>query len=155
VADGEAPDLAARWAESGRLDGHSVVAGLRAREADAEAVWQGWTGWVAVGLANLIQLIDPDVIVLGGGVSASGELLASAVTAHLEAMSVAWGHRRIDLRCAPGGPLAGVVGAALIGWEDQAVPERAAADVAAPNPSRQNVTMSSATASAARPPLQP
>ena len=39
-------------------------------------------------MANLIQLIDPDVIVLGGGVSASGELLASAVTAHLEAMSV-------------------------------------------------------------------
>ena len=155
VADGEAPDLAARWSNSGRLDGQAVVAGLRAGEADAEAVWQGWTGWVAVGLANLIQLIDPDVIVLGGGVSASGELLASAVTAHLEAMSVAWSHRRIDLRCAPGGPLAGVVGAALIGWEDQAVPERAAADVAAPNPSRQNVTMSSATASAARPPLQP
>ena len=102
-------------------------------------------------LPYISVLTDPTT----GGVSASGELLASAVTAHLEAMSVAWSHRRIDLRCAPGGPLAGVVGAALIGWEDQAVPERAAADVAAPNPSRQNVTMSSATASAARPPLQP
>ena len=115
VANGDAPDLAARWADNGRLDGQAVVAGLRAGDADAEAVWQGWTRWVAIGLANLIQLMDPDVIVLGGGVSASGDLLTSAVTAHLAAMEVAWSHRRVELRCAPGGPLAGVVGAALIG----------------------------------------
>ena len=27
----------------------------------------GW--WVAVGLANLVNILDPDVIVLGGGLS--------------------------------------------------------------------------------------
>ena len=106
-----------------------------------------WISTITVGM--LLRRIS------GQGVAWSFVVVASAVTAHLEAMSVAWSHRRIDLRCAPGGPLAGVVGAALIGWEDQAVPERAAADVAPPNPSRQNVTMSSAPASAARPPLQP
>lgn len=116
VADGVAPLLAARAIDAGRLDGQVVVEGLRAGDADAQRVWHGWTRWVAVGLANLIQVIDPDVIVLGGGVSAAGDLLVEPVQAHLDSMKLALEARQLRLECAPGGPAAGVVGAALAGW---------------------------------------
>ena len=31
--------------------------------------------WLGVGLANLVAAFDPDVVVVGGGVSAAGDLL--------------------------------------------------------------------------------
>ncbi|MEZ5380873.1 MAG: ROK family protein [Microthrixaceae bacterium] len=110
-----APGLLRRAGRVESLDGEIVVAALREGDPDAAAVWDSWTGWVALGVANLIQLLDPDLIVLGGGVSAAGELLTQPVLKHLEAMSVGLAHRRLRLRCAPGGPAAGVVGAAIMG----------------------------------------
>ncbi|MCB1026384.1 MAG: ROK family protein, partial [Microthrixaceae bacterium] len=115
VRCGDAPWLAAAGESAGRLDGQTVVEGLRADAEDARRVWRGWTRWVAIGLANLVQLIDPDVIVLGGGVSAAGDLLIRPVREHLDSMSLALEARSVRLECAPGGPAAGVVGAALVG----------------------------------------
>ncbi|MGB3034843.1 MAG: ROK family protein, partial [Candidatus Microthrix parvicella] len=111
-----APLLAARATAAGRLEGREVTEGVKAGDDDARRVWHEWTGWVAVGLANLIQVIDPDVIVLGGGVSAMGDLLLDSVRDHLQGMALALDARRLSLVCAPGGPAAGVVGAALAGW---------------------------------------
>lgn len=116
VAAGGAPLLAARATAAGRLEGREVTEGVKAGDDDARRVWHEWTGWVAVGLANLIQVIDPDVIVLGGGVSAMGDLLLDSVRDHLQGMALALDARRLSLVCAPGGPAAGVVGAALAGW---------------------------------------
>lgn len=49
-------------------------------------------GWLGVGLANLIAILDPDVIVIGGGVSRLGELLLRparrAIAAALEGYDV-------------------------------------------------------------------
>jgi glucokinase len=69
--------------------------------------------WLGVGLANLVAALDPDFIVVGGGVSAAGSRLIDPARAELERTVVGSGHRILPpVAAARLGPEAGVVGAA-------------------------------------------
>jgi glucokinase len=69
--------------------------------------------WLGVGVANLVAAFDPDVVVIGGGVSAAGDLLLEPARVALGRSLVGAGHRVVPpvLR-ATLGPEAGAVGAA-------------------------------------------
>ena len=56
------------------LDAERVVAGMRAGDAASVRAMEIWFDCVASCLAQLILHIDPEVIVLGGGLSGVGEL---------------------------------------------------------------------------------
>lgn len=88
-----------------------------AREGDAEAleVIDTFARWVALGLANLTNLLDPALFVLGGGLAASGDLYLAPIQS--------WFSRLLysaELRPHPRvvfarmGQYAGAVGAALL-----------------------------------------
>ena len=72
------------------------------------------TGYLGMGLANVVAVLDPDVIVIGGGLAQAGDLLLDPLRAAL--------HRNLSVT-PPGsgtivvgtiGTLAGAVGAALV-----------------------------------------
>ncbi|GAA2001316.1 ROK family protein [Nocardioides kribbensis] len=71
--------------------------------------------WLGVGLANLVAAFDPEVVVVGGGVSAAGDRLLEPARSALARSLVGAAHRRVPpvLR-ARFGPEAGVVGAAYL-----------------------------------------
>jgi glucokinase len=58
-----------------RITGQLVTAAARAGDRLARAAFQevGW--WLGFGLANLVQVLDPGLLVVGGGVAEAGELL--------------------------------------------------------------------------------
>lgn len=69
--------------------------------------------WLGVGLGNLVAAIDPDLVVVGGGVSAAGERLLGPARDALERSLVGVGHRVVPpVVAAVLGPEAGAVGAA-------------------------------------------
>ncbi len=70
------PGMAKRFScMTGRvLNAHEVVLAMRAGDAQAAAFMQRYYDWLAQGLASVINLFDPDVIVLGGGLSQIDEL---------------------------------------------------------------------------------
>lgn len=71
---------------------------------------------VAVGLGNLVNLLDPEVVVIGGGVSALGEPLRAAIATHLTAWVFAAAQRtKLRVELAELGEQAGAIGAALLG----------------------------------------
>lgn len=79
--------------------------------------------WLGVGLANLVAAFDPEVLVVGGGVSAAGDRLLEPARAALVRSLVAGAERTVsgepvrrvpDLRLAVLGPRAGLVGAAAL-----------------------------------------
>jgi glucokinase len=57
------------------VDGALVSELARAGDPLAREVLEGIGGWLGVGLVNLVNIFDPEVIVIGGGVSAAGDLL--------------------------------------------------------------------------------
>ena len=81
---------------------------LVARQAFAEV-----GDWLGVGVANLVAAFDPDVVVIGGGVSAAGDQLLEPARTALARSLVGAGHRVIPpVLKATLGPEAGAVGAA-------------------------------------------
>jgi glucokinase len=72
--------------------------------------------WIGEGCASLAAVLDPTVIVIGGGVGAAGELLLEPVRAAFEEHLPARFHRRVaEVRLATLGNDAGIVGAADLG----------------------------------------
>src|SRR5919107_4793708 len=69
--------------------------------------------WIGEGSASVAALLDPELIVIGGGVGASGDLLLLPVRKGYEAQLSALGHRPVaQIELAQHGNEAGIVGAA-------------------------------------------
>jgi glucokinase len=102
------------WA-TGELRGEDVTEMARAGNAEALAVIDLFADWLALGLANLTNLFDPDTIVLSGGVSADPDLFLPRIHAALG--NRLWGTKlrpHPHLAFAALGPSAGAIGAALL-----------------------------------------
>lgn len=93
--------------------GPDVMAAAEAGDPVALAAFASVGAWLGMGVANLVAAFDPEVVVVGGGVSASGELLLAPARTALAGSLVGAGHRVVPpfLRAALG-PEAGAIGAA-------------------------------------------
>lgn len=116
-AAGRAPGVLA--AAGGSLDairGEHVTDLLDSGDAGAVETFTQYAGYVALGFANLRVLLDPHVIVMGGGLSAHGDRLLRLVdeVTRERFPSAAVGRFR-GVVVSPGGPEAGAIGAGLLG----------------------------------------
>ncbi|MGI8686783.1 MAG: ROK family protein, partial [Acidimicrobiales bacterium] len=85
----------------------------------ALAVMADFGRWVALGLANLANIFDPQVLVLGGGLAEAGEVLLAPVRAAFAGLVLAGAHRpTIPIVAATLGERAGAIGAALLAGEE-------------------------------------
>jgi glucokinase len=112
--EGEAAGPAVARA-GGEADAASVVARARAGEPRACEALAGAARYVAMGVANLISLLDPELVVLGGGLGqGAGDLLIDDVRRLVPrwAQPVAASHCRIELTKL--GEDAGLFGAARL-----------------------------------------
>ncbi|WP_436795610.1 ROK family protein [Actinospongicola halichondriae] len=95
--------------------GEHVVAAARAGDREAGLVLDEFAWWLALGIANLVDVLDPSIVVLGGGVMDAADVLIDRVDAALPAEVMGSGHRPIvPVVAAKAGERAGAVGAALI-----------------------------------------
>jgi len=94
-----------------------VAAAARAGDAAASAVWTETVEALAVGTTSIVNVFEPDAVVVGGGVSRSGEQLLGPVRERVrrEAMGGAGEHVRIVASAL--GERVGVVGAAAIVYD--------------------------------------
>ena len=98
---------------------HSLVPGeaiAAARDGDrgAQAAIELLGRRLGVGIANAINTFDPELVVVGGGVSAAGEMLLAPAREEVERYRLPGVGTRTQIRRARYGPLAGVRGAALL-----------------------------------------
>lgn len=118
VASGSA--LAAAWPTDGPAPARALLAAVVAGDVRAVAVWGAFADGVAQAVTVLALGVDPDVVVLGGGVADVGEPLREAVVEALErrASSSAFVAsldlpRRVTL--VPAGAPVAAIGAAMLG----------------------------------------
>lgn len=98
-----------------RLTPSQIVAG-RASDAGLARTWGIWCELVADLLLRITLMIDPDVIVLGGGLSQADDLLDDLSGALRAAQWQGFGVPRLAL--AEGGDASGARGAAYAAWEE-------------------------------------
>lgn len=105
--------LAAAGGSAGAITGPMVTAAAHEGDPAARAAFAEIGGWLGNGLADLVQVLDPQVLVIGGGVIDAGELLLGpARDTLLSALAQRARQPVADLRAASLGNVAGVVGAA-------------------------------------------
>jgi len=108
------PALDALAAQAGHAGGPALVDAAKLGDVAAIAVIERYAGRLALGVANMIHTFDPDEIVIGGGVSAAGELLLAPLVAAVEPLILPGIGTRTAIRLARHGGQAGAIGAALL-----------------------------------------
>lgn len=94
--------------------GIDLVTAARSGNPESQAGFAGVATELGRGLADLVAIFDPDIIVLGGGVGALGEMLLEIVRPAMMEATVGQAHRRVTpVVTAEFGPRAGLVGAAI------------------------------------------
>lgn len=102
-----------RRLEKQQLTGPAITEAALAGDPAACRALEKTGRWLGVGVANLVAAFDPALVVVGGGVSAAGDLLLDPARAALASSLVGAGHRVVPpIVRARFGPEAGVVGAA-------------------------------------------
>jgi len=100
---------------SGGSSGEEVFAAAVAGDAKALEVVDAYAQWIAVGLASLTNICDPEIIVLGGGVVDSVGVVMDAVrTIFNDALYSAQWRAHPQLVTAELGARAGAIGSALM-----------------------------------------
>ena len=103
--------------------GEHVQAAAREGDPDALAVIDEFGRWVALGLVNLTNLLDPEVFVLGGGLAAAADLVLEPIRRHFAELALRAAHLRphpAHRRVAALGEHAGAIGAALLATDASA-----------------------------------
>ncbi len=100
--------------DADNVTGKLVVDCAKAGDPGAVAVFDEYVYYLAAGLANMVNVYDPEVIALGGGVSAAGAFLLDAVRKKLPELIFykTMPYARVEL--ATLGNDAGLIGAALM-----------------------------------------
>ena len=101
--------------EAKSISAKTVVDAAKAGDKAAMEVFDRYTYYLAVGIVNIINFVDPEIIAIGGGVSAAGEFLIQPVREKLAKLVFykTMPYARVEL--ATLGNDAGIIGAAMLG----------------------------------------
>jgi len=94
-----------------------LAAQATAGDPAAIAYWQTYGKRLGVGLASLIYVLTPEVIVLGGGISAGAALFLPSIWSELEMRVLPTSRAGLEIVVAQLGNQAGAIGAARLAWQ--------------------------------------
>ncbi len=96
--------------------GEHVTRAAQQGDVEAKEIIDAYARWVALGIANGVAVLDPEILLIGGGLVAEHELLLDPIRGHLDELVFAAGHRpRVPVEPTALGERAGAIGAALLG----------------------------------------
>ncbi|MEI8251938.1 MAG: ROK family protein [Synechococcus sp. ELA057] len=88
-----------------------------AGDAEALAVWAAYGRWLGIGLTSLVYVLTPELVLIGGGLSAASHHFLPATLVELESRVQAESRAGLQLRRAALGNGAGRLGAAKLALE--------------------------------------
>ena len=118
VQKGLAPILAEKLATGQALTPQLVSEAAEAGDLGARAVWQEIGNWLGLALAGAVNFLNPEKIVIGGGISAAGELLLTPIKQAIQLHAFASPAKTVEVLIATLGNHAGMIGAAVLAQEE-------------------------------------
>lgn len=98
-----------------KINAKIVIDCAKEGDATAKQVFDDYVKALAHGIVSIFNMLDPEVIVLGGGVSMAGEYLLDAVRAAVKPLVFFKTLPYPSIQLARLGADAGIIGAALLG----------------------------------------
>lgn len=100
-----------------KLGSKSIREAAEAGDGHALAAWKMYIGDLAIGVANVIAFLNPEIIALGGGVAGAGEALLSDLAPQVDLLTTMAPPRSTSLAIAVLGNDAGMIGAAVMAFQ--------------------------------------
>lgn len=100
-------------AAAGRATVEDVYAGVKAGDERCIAAVEAAAGYLGIALANMITVLGPERIVIGGGIIEAGDLVLDPIRRAIRARVTLAPVEKIPVVAATLGPIAGAIGAAL------------------------------------------
>lgn len=110
-AKGKAKELYNELASNGKFDAKALIDGAKLGDAACVEIWNEYLSNFANALASYINILDPELIAIGGGVSGAGEFLTEPLIRLTAEQS--FFREPTKIVCALLGNDAGLVGAAM------------------------------------------
>jgi glucokinase len=107
-------------AAKGRVSGRDTVAAARERDPDALGLLEQVGTWLGVGIANAINVFEPEWVAIGGGLSAASDLFLDRAIDEANSRALPASLAGVRIAPARGGPAAGMIGAALLASQEYA-----------------------------------
>jgi glucokinase len=106
--------LASRLGPDGKVSGRELVAAAEARDPDAVLLMENFARMLGIGIANYVNIFEPERLAIGGGLSRASHLFMDRAIqeAASRALPALW--KRVHVALAEGGADAGVIGAGLL-----------------------------------------
>ncbi len=116
AAEGRATIMTDMVAESGKISGRTAFEAMRKGDAAGEEVVRKYVRYLAAGLTNIINIFQPEVLSIGGGVSGEGDFLLDMLIPLIRAEVYGQGIvKGTDIRIAALKNDAGIIGGAVLG----------------------------------------
>jgi len=115
--DGADSALATVLKEKGTLDARDVNEACRAGDALAGEVWDRAAYYIALACVNICRILDPQQVILTGGMARAGDDLLGPVCEHFNRLNWSLTESRMKISLATLGSDAGAIGAAGVAWE--------------------------------------
>lgn len=97
------------------VDGRTAFDAMRKGDTAGKTVVDKYVEYIAVGVSNCINIFQPDVLCIGGGISKEGDNLILPIRAFLEGENYARNiEKKTDIKVAELGNDAGIIGAAYL-----------------------------------------
>jgi len=123
LASGGFPDSALAALDAGLVDSAAVFDAAEKKDSLALSILEGAVSALAVGLTNVVHLFNPDMIVLGGGVT-DGLVkldLLPEIDRQIHGRAMSELHKEFQLTSARLGDSVGLAGAAALVWDQLGV----------------------------------
>jgi glucokinase len=117
VAAGPAADRAARKLYGTGADAHELVGRGQAGEPEAVEALAAIGRRLGAGIASFMNVFEPEIVIVGGGFSAAGELLLAPAREIVAREALPSLRNQAPIVLAELGPDAGVIGAAMVAFE--------------------------------------
>ena len=99
-------------------DGRTAFDGMRQDDETAKEVVERYLGYLAEGIANIVNVFRPQAVLIGGGISAEGETITKPLQEIVDFRILGHGrYASVKIRAASLGNDAGLVGAAMLAKE--------------------------------------
>jgi glucokinase len=100
------------------MKGREVVDAAREGDAEAQGHLDRLGRYLGIGISNMVNAFQPEVVVIGGGLSAAADLFLDTAVAEAgsRALPALW--ERVTVQVAQAGNAAGVIGAGLLALQE-------------------------------------
>lgn len=103
--------------EHGKVGGRTAFDAMRAGDAAGRAVVDEYLNYVAIGITNIIDILQPEAVCIGGGIAGEGQPFLDALSPLVYGGVFKAGDKATALRLATLGNDAGIIGAGFLGLD--------------------------------------